>query len=119
MKRFDDFARELFHKKCIETNRLVEIPGTDIYEYLFEYCDHATAMNNHSMVTEWASAFGDKYPKFILVAYSMVLFKTFDMLKKMIYGRYHEYEEVLSGLWLHYIGFPHKPSQQTISSNSQ
>lgn len=118
-KRFDDFTRELFHKQCVETNKLVPIPGTDIYEYLFEFCDNATAISNYSTATEWAHDFGEKYPKFVFVAYSMVLFKSFEMLKKMIYGRYQEYDDILSGLWMHYIGIPRRTAQQTISSISQ
>jgi hypothetical protein len=116
--RFDDFTRNLYLEKCIKNGGLVQIPGTDISEYLFEFCDNATAINNYCTANEWANDFGARFPKFVLVAYSMVMFKCFDILKKMIYGRYDEYDVILSGLWSHYIGIPCKSSQQIISSIS-
>lgn len=108
-KRFEDYQQELFQENVLKQGELVSIPGTDIYENLCEFCDNATAINNYITTQSWANEFGEKYPKFVMVAYSMVLFKSFKILEKMLFGKYDKYDQIINGLWLHYISIPRKP----------
>lgn len=109
VKTLDDYVYEL--NRCIRNGELVQIPGTDVYDNLCEICDNATAISNYEKAQQWAYAFGEKYPKFVLIAYSMVLFKSFEILEKMKYGKYELYDDVLTGLWVHYISIPRKVTQ--------
>ena len=112
VKRFDDYVTELID--YVVDEELFRIPGTEVYENLCDFCDHSQAMRNYMTAQGWAGVFGDKYPKFVMVAYSMVLFKSFSVLEKMQYGKYEKYDDILTGLWIHYISIPRRPTHTTI-----
>lgn len=105
-KSLDQYVDEL--NSCIKEGQLVQVPGNDVYDYLYDFCDNATAISNYEIAQHWAYTFGDKFPKFVMVAYAMVLFKSFTILQKMKYGEYGRYDEVLTGLWIHYVSIPRK-----------
>lgn len=100
--RFDEFLRSFDGD-----GHLIEIPGTDIYEYLLDFCSHDEAKNNYSLCQQWSGQYGMSSPKFVFVAYSMILFKCFNMLK-LINPDDKKFDILLNGLWAFYLGIARK-----------
>lgn len=99
MMRFDEYVRKLNGTE----GDLRQIPGTDVFEYLCDYCSVEKARANYDLAQQWSFEYSDINPKFVFVAYSMVLFTSFEMLTK-IDPTDKKYHIFLNGLWAHYVG---------------
>lgn len=101
--RFDEYMRKLNNTG----GELIEIPGVNVQEFLCDYCTPQQAKANYDLALQWSFDYGDVNPKFVFVAYSMVLFDAFSMLTK-IDPNDKKYDFLLNGLWAHYIGMVRK-----------
>lgn len=101
--RFDEYLR---HVNKVG-GELIEIPNTNVFEYLNDYCTPEQSKKNYDLTMEWSNEYSDTNPKFVFVAFAMVLFKSFNFLTQ-IDPNDKKYDSVLNGFWRHYLGIPRK-----------
>lgn len=103
MQRFGNYAYNINTRKC-DYEELTQIPGTNIHEPLNIFADYANCVNNRMRATSWCKEIGTEYPKFCILACVMCMYESFSILEKIPRGDYNEYDEILNGLWIHYMG---------------
>lgn len=99
MMRFEEYLR----KHNGTEGDLQQIPGTNIVENLCDYCTVEQARANYDLAQQWSFEYSDVNPKYVFVAYSMVLFRSFEMLTKLD-PTDKKHDILINGLWAHYIG---------------